>query len=115
MLQARAALALTAVGHDDVIEGLIAPPAPRQANGYHGRTALAPAVASKKATQKRARILRNAPIRRHFLCLTALGLPARKSGRQPPTLQRPQQPPQPATLHALHDALHLLELLEQPI
>src|SRR5215472_17471139 len=40
VLEARAALALASVGHDDVIEGLVARPAPRQANGYHGRIAL---------------------------------------------------------------------------
>src|SRR5262252_8244144 len=40
VLEARAALALAAIGHDDVIEGLVARPAPRQANGYHGRIAL---------------------------------------------------------------------------
>src|SRR5579872_4899798 len=42
VLEARAALALAAIGHDDVIEGLIAPSAPRQANGNHGRFALVP-------------------------------------------------------------------------
>src|SRR5207237_4533756 len=37
VLQAQPALALAAVGHDDVIEGLVARPAPRQADGYHDR------------------------------------------------------------------------------
>ena len=35
VLEAGAALALAAVGHDDVIKGLIPRPAPRQANRYH--------------------------------------------------------------------------------
>src|ERR1700732_2985567 len=38
VLQAQPALALAAVGYDDVIEGLVARPAPRQADGYHDRT-----------------------------------------------------------------------------
>src|SRR3974377_1895446 len=37
VLGARAALALAAVGHDDVVEGLVARHAPRQANGNHDR------------------------------------------------------------------------------
>jgi hypothetical protein len=40
VLQARAALPLAAVGHYHVVEGLIAPTAPRQAYGYHTRNAL---------------------------------------------------------------------------
>src|SRR6185437_78594 len=35
VLETGSALALAAVGHDDVIEGLISRPAPRQANGHH--------------------------------------------------------------------------------
>src|SRR6516165_4797273 len=54
VLKARATLALTAVGHDDVIEGLVAPSAPRQANGYHGLTALAPAATSRKGHPKKS-------------------------------------------------------------
>src|SRR6202011_166867 len=34
VLQARTALALAAIGYHDVIEGLIARPAPREADGY---------------------------------------------------------------------------------
>src|SRR6185312_10832357 len=37
VLEAQASLALAAVRHHYVIEGLITRPAPRQANGYHGR------------------------------------------------------------------------------
>src|SRR6185437_10090412 len=40
VLEAQAALALAAVRHHYVIEGLIPRPAPRQANGYHDRSAL---------------------------------------------------------------------------
>jgi hypothetical protein len=40
VLQAQTALALAAVGHDDVIEGLIRPTAPRQAYRYHARNTL---------------------------------------------------------------------------
>src|SRR4029077_6479344 len=66
VLQAEAPLALAAVGYDHVIEGLVARPAPRQANGYHDRIALVPAGARKRAAQKRARILRNLRILRQF-------------------------------------------------
>src|SRR5215469_2334337 len=52
VLQARAALALAAVGDDDVIEGLVARPAPRQTNGYHDRIALVPAGAPKRPPKK---------------------------------------------------------------
>ena len=40
VLEARAALALAAVGYYHVVEGLVARPAPRQANSYHDRIAL---------------------------------------------------------------------------
>src|SRR2546429_9983309 len=53
VLQAQPALALAAVGHDDVIEGLVARPAPRQADGYPDRIALVPTGARQGAAQKR--------------------------------------------------------------
>src|SRR5215813_13822253 len=39
----------------------------------------------------------------------------REARREAPALQRPEEPPQPSPLHAFHHALHLLELLEQPV
>src|SRR5256886_16777209 len=66
VLEAQPALALAAVGHHDVIEGLVARPAPRQADGYHDRIALVTAGDRKRAAQKRARILRNLRILRQF-------------------------------------------------
>src|SRR5215469_18260058 len=40
---------------------------------------------------------------------------AREPGREAPALQRPEEAAQPSPLHAFHHALHLLELLEQPV
>src|SRR5215469_6010468 len=54
VLQARAALALAAVGDDDVIEGLVARPAPRQTNGYHDRIALVRRASRKGRPKKSA-------------------------------------------------------------
>src|ERR1700680_2838952 len=54
VLQTRTALALAAVGHDDVIEGLVARPAPRQANGYHDRIALVRSGRSRKGRPKKS-------------------------------------------------------------
>src|SRR5256886_17024644 len=71
VLQAQPALALAAVGHDDVVEGLVARPAPRQADGYHDRIALGPAGERNGAAQKRARILRNPHILRQFFAKAA--------------------------------------------
>src|SRR5256885_17164957 len=48
--QAQPALALAAAGHHDVVEGLVARPAPRQADGYHDRIAL---VTSGRALKRR--------------------------------------------------------------
>src|SRR2546421_7518082 len=71
VLQAQPALALAAVGPDDVVEGLVARPAPRQADGYHDRIALGPAGERNGAAQKRARILRNLQILRQFFAKAA--------------------------------------------
>ena len=49
VLEARAALALAAVGHDDVIEGLIARAAPRQANCHHDDRSVQVARGPKKS------------------------------------------------------------------
>src|SRR2546421_7058511 len=104
VLEAQPALALAAVGHHDVIEGLVARPAPRQADGYHDRIALVTAGDRKRAAQKRARILRNLRILRQFFQL-----------RRHAALERAHELLQPPALHAFHDALHLQELLQQPV
>src|SRR5207302_8770039 len=68
VLEARAALALAAVGNHDVIEGLVSAPAPRQANRDHDRIALIPGGRPKaRAAQKRTRILRKPRFLRQFV------------------------------------------------
>src|SRR5579864_3208537 len=119
VLQARTTLALAAVGDDDVIEGLIARPTPRQANGYHDRIALIAVDGTVWAAQKRARILRNTRFLRHFFagrapCADPGGSAAREPRRHAP-LEGSHEGPQATALHALHDALHLQELLEQAV
>src|SRR5215469_12346415 len=103
-LEARAALTLAAVRDDQVIEGLVARAAARQADRDHGDSRN---LCRAGRRRKRWRILQESRLLREFRLLG-------ESRRNAP-LEGPHEPAKLAAFHAHHDALHLEELLEQAV